>query len=81
MSSLESILDEARKLPPEEQRELAERLLAENRQPSADDEEEPIWEKIIRLMRDVPPEDWDDVPPDGSINVDHYLYGAPKRQP
>lgn len=80
MSSLEAVLEEARKLPPEERRELAERLLEESEQP-AGGEEGPIWEKIIRLMRDVPPEDWEDVPSDGSINVDHYLYGAPKREP
>jgi hypothetical protein len=27
----------------------------------------------------VPPEAWDDVPSDFSVNLDHYLYGTPKR--
>ena len=79
MSSLESVLDQARKLSPEEQRELAEKLLEENKQPPA--EGKPIWEVLCEIGSQVPPEDWDKVPSDGSINVDHYLYGAPKRQP
>lgn len=38
----------------------------------------------FRLMfeeaaKDVPPEAWDEVPPDASSNIDHYIYGAPKR--
>lgn len=81
MSSLESLLDEARKLPPEEQRELAERLLAGNRQPTASGEGRPIWEVLCEIGSRVPPEERDKLPPDGSVNVDHYLYGAPKRQP
>jgi len=79
MSSLESVLDEARKLPPEEQRELVEKLLAENRQPSTDDEGKTIWDKIEGRSAQAPPETWEDAPPDGSLNVDHYLYGAPRR--
>jgi hypothetical protein len=78
MSSLESVLEEARKLPPEEQRELAEKLLAENEQPPAG-ERKPLWEKIEERIAQAPPGTWDDAPTDGSINVDHYLYGAPRR--
>jgi hypothetical protein len=40
---------------------------------------ESIWEKIQERVKNVPPEAWADVPRDGSINVDHYLYGAPKK--
>jgi hypothetical protein len=79
MSSLESLLDEARKLPPEEQRELAERLLAENRQPTASGDEGELWDKIEKRIAQAPPETWEDAPPDGSLNIDHYLYGAPRR--
>lgn len=80
MSSLKNLLEEARKLPPEEQRELAEKLLEESNQPPAT-EGKPIWEVLCEIGSQVPQEDWDKIPSDGSINVDHYLYGAPKRQP
>lgn len=29
--------------------------------------------------KDVPPEAWDEAPSDASSNIDHYLYGAPKK--
>lgn len=79
MSSLESVLEEARKLPPEERRELAERLLAESRRQPVAGEAKPLWEKIEERIAQAPPETWEDAPPDGSLNVDHYLYGAPRR--
>jgi hypothetical protein len=35
--------------------------------------------KDIEVMQSqVPEAEWDKVPHDGSINHDHYLYGAPK---
>jgi hypothetical protein len=40
-----------------------------------------IWHKIEEIMRDVPDEVLAGIPTDGSINVDHYLYGAPKKEP
>jgi hypothetical protein len=40
----------------------------------------PIWEEIVELMRDVPAEELAKLPPDASENLDHYLYGAPKKQ-
>jgi hypothetical protein len=41
----------------------------------------PIWDKIQAIMREVPDEIFARIPTDGAINVDHYLYGAPKKQP
>lgn len=40
-----------------------------------------IWDKIEAIMRDVPDEVLSSIPTDGSINVDHYLYGSSKKQP
>jgi hypothetical protein len=40
----------------------------------------PIWEIIEEINRGLPKDTWDDVPTDGSISLDHYLYGAPKQQ-
>ena len=38
-----------------------------------------LWDMIQECTKDVPPEAWNEVPPDGGLNHDHYLYGAPKR--
>jgi hypothetical protein len=40
-----------------------------------------VWNKIAEIMRDVPDEVLSRIPTDGSINVDHYLHGASKKQP
>jgi antitoxin component of MazEF toxin-antitoxin module len=39
----------------------------------------PIWEEIIALTADIPPEELDKPPVDGAAQLDHYLYGHPKR--
>lgn len=38
-----------------------------------------LWEMWKVHLKDIPEEEWDDVPTDASINLDHYLYGAPKK--
>jgi hypothetical protein len=42
-------------------------------------EERPIWEVITDIVREVPDEVFDRLPKDGASEVDHYLYGLPKR--
>jgi hypothetical protein len=32
-------------------------------------------------MKDVPPEDFAALPKDGLSQIDHYVYGTPKRTP
>ena len=39
----------------------------------------PIWEEILALTADIPAEELDKPPVDGAAQLDHYLYGAPKR--
>jgi hypothetical protein len=38
-----------------------------------------IEEKIAAIVADVPEEDWARLPPDLSDQLDHYIYGTPKR--
>ena len=38
-----------------------------------------IWEVIAENMKDVPPEAFAKLPKDGASEIDHYLYGLPKR--
>jgi hypothetical protein len=40
-----------------------------------------IWDVVEEVNAGLPADTWDSVPTDGSINLDHYLYGAPKQQP
>jgi predicted DNA-binding antitoxin AbrB/MazE fold protein len=40
----------------------------------------PIWERILALTADAPPEEVAKVPSDGAAQIDHYLYGTPKAQ-
>ena len=39
----------------------------------------PVWERIVALTSDAPPEELAKLPSDGAENLDHYLYGAAKR--
>ncbi len=38
----------------------------------------PFWEVALEMFSDLPEEVWEGIPTDASVNVDHYLYGAPK---
>lgn len=44
------------------------------------DDDRPIWEAIVDDMKDVPPEDLTALPKDGASQIDHYIYGLPKRE-
>ena len=37
-----------------------------------------LLERVKEIQAQVPTEEWDKLPHDGSINHDHYLYGSPK---
>jgi antitoxin component of MazEF toxin-antitoxin module len=39
----------------------------------------PIWEEILDLTKDIPPEELAKSPTDGASQHDHYIYGTPKR--
>lgn len=39
----------------------------------------PLWETVVQLGARIPDKEWAKVPDDASINLDHYLYGAPKK--
>jgi Arc/MetJ-type ribon-helix-helix transcriptional regulator len=38
-----------------------------------------ILEMVDELRRQVPPEEFAKLPPDGARQLDHYIYGSPKR--
>jgi hypothetical protein len=39
----------------------------------------PIWEVMLDNLKAVPPAEFAKLPEDGASEVDHYLYGHPKR--
>ena len=53
--------------------------------PPPDDQEpaaevrKPIWEKFQEIAASIPQEVWDKIPADSSEQLDHYLYGTPRR--
>ena len=38
-----------------------------------------LWQMMQECIKDVPSEAFDELPADGGLNHDHYLYGAPKK--
>jgi len=44
-----------------------------------DDSARPIWEVFDERIGAVPPEEWEKLPTDLSGNLDHYIYGVPKK--
>lgn len=79
-TTLETIQTHLHHLTPEQQQEVLDfvEFLAQKYQPPAD--QQTIWQKIDELMAEVPDEEWEKVPTDGSYQHDHYLYGTPKRE-
>jgi hypothetical protein len=39
----------------------------------------PIWEVITERMKNLPDEVFERLPEDGASQIDHYVYGLPKR--
>ena len=79
----QAILEKLQALPDYKQQEvfaLVDEMLKENHEPRSRENVRPIWEIIQEISNQAPPGTWDDVPTDGSVNHDHYLYGAPKRR-
>jgi len=78
-----ALIDKVRALPPHKQQvvlQLVDWVLKAEFSPDARSiDPRPVWEIVAEADADLPPDTWDNVPIDGSVNVDHYLYGAPKR--
>ncbi|MGH9966361.1 MAG: hypothetical protein ACREBG_00795 [Pyrinomonadaceae bacterium] len=82
----DQLIDNVRALPPNKQQE-ALRLLdtlasgASSEPNGTGMDRRPIGEVVDEINASLPADTWADVPTDGSMNLDHYLYGAPKQQP
>lgn len=80
----QELIEKVRTLPLEKQKKVlsyAEELRQQNGGEGSRVEDLTIWEIVKDVILEVPAEAWEELPKDGSRNVDHYLYGAPKREP
>jgi len=82
----EQLIDKVRALSPDKQQEALRILDAladgSDSEPNGTGlDRRPVWELAEEINAGLPADTWDNVPTDGSINLDHYLYGAPKQQP
>jgi hypothetical protein len=83
-NSEQAILEKIQALPDGKQQEvlaLVDEMLKEEQYAQLPKNARPIWEVIEEISSQAPPGTWDNVPTDGSVNHDHYLYGAPKKNP
>ena len=81
---LTKALDRVRDLPEDEQDRVARLILDEVEALAKENGEEeprqkPYWEVIQDIMKDVPDEELEKLPKDGAAEIDHYIYGTPKR--
>ena len=81
---LTKALDRVRDLPEAEQDRVARLILDEVEAYGEENGEEepprkPYWEVIQDIMQDVPDEELEKLPKDGAAEIDHYIYGTPKR--
>ncbi len=80
----DQLIDKVRALPTNKQQE-ALRLLdtlasgASSEPHGTGANRRPIWEIVEEVNAALPADTWENVPSDGSINLEHYLYGAPNR--
>ena len=59
--------------------QVLERDLLSSTEIQAKPNEAPIWKIVTDIMKDVPDEVFDRLPRDAASQVDHYIYGLPKR--
>ncbi|HEY0431761.1 MAG TPA: hypothetical protein VGC61_08070 [Pyrinomonadaceae bacterium] len=82
----DQLIDKVRALPPNKQQEALRLLDTLAREPGSEPnrtgaDRRPVWDVVEEINAGLPADTWENVPIDGSINLDHYLYGAPKQQP
>ena len=80
----DQLIDKVRALPPEKQQEalrLLDTLTTAAASEGTNLSRRPIWDVVDEINVGLPADTWENVPTDGSVNLDHYLYGAPKQQP
>jgi hypothetical protein len=75
-----TIFEKVKSLPPDSQKEVLKFVdkLQISRTSSGERTLDDFWRSVNERERLMPEEVWDGTPTDGSVNVDHYLYGTKK---
>jgi len=68
-----TIIEKVKVLSAEQQEQVLE--FVENLKP----QKRTPWQIWQEQLKDIPEEELDKIPTDASINLDHYIYGAPKK--
>ena len=71
--TLEKIAEKVKVLSAEQQEKVLE--FVENLKP----QKRTPWQIWQEQLKDIPDEELNKIPTDASVNLDHYLYGAPKK--
>lgn len=76
-----ALLDEALESLQEQERKGHDRATheQEGRMPSVAAPHKPFWQKALEASQRIPDAELDHLPPDLAAQVDHYIYGTPKR--
>jgi hypothetical protein len=80
----DQLIDKVRALARDKQQEALRLLDTLATSPSSEAtgvDRRPIWEVVDEVNAGLPADTWENVPTNGSIDLNHYLYGAPKQQP
>ncbi len=79
---LKKAIERTQALPEDEQDRVARVMLHEIETVTQNGDEsvtKSVWEIIQDAFKDIPEEEWEKLPKDGAAEIDHYLYGSPKR--
>jgi hypothetical protein len=71
------IAEKMRGLPIEKQQKVLE--FVESIEEADEPQKQSLLDKLEAISKRVPDEVWEKLPADGAENLDHYLYGAPRK--
>lgn len=72
------VAEKMQTFPIEKQRKVLE--FVESIEATAEPKRQSLLDKLEAISKRVPDEVWERLPTDGAENIDHYLYGAPKKK-
>ncbi|MGA7502479.1 MAG: hypothetical protein WBX00_37760 [Isosphaeraceae bacterium] len=67
------------RLEQEQTRQHVAPAYAPTDRPATSLKRKPLWERAAELRRSIPEEEWAKLPVDGAEQLNHYIYGSPKR--